>query len=177
MKNIRLVSLALAGCSLLLFASASQAQSTNMYWDTDGTNPGLGVGGPYDWTINNLWNADQTGGGAGISGWTNYDSAYFNGAGDTIVTVSTLVTNNYLYVGNGISQPMTLDLILNTNLFTTNYVFLGASSTNSEAVNVNVSGGHTLDSGFRCQSIVLYRASRMPDDIDHLWLKHSRRPM
>ena len=95
------VLLALAGVLFLWLASAAQAQTTVRYWDTDGTNPGLGVGGPYDWTLDNLWNTDPTGGAAGVTGgWTDGDTPTFNGNGVSTVTISSAINCTNFTIGN-----------------------------------------------------------------------------
>jgi autotransporter-associated beta strand protein len=122
--------------AILLLLSAT-AQATVRYWDTDGVNPGLGIGGPYDWVSDDLWNTDPTGGGAGVTGgWMNGDSAVFNGNGTSIVTVDTPVTCTNFYVGDNIGAGTNVVLDLTTGLVNcVNGIYVGYSG----------SGGATVD--------------------------------
>jgi hypothetical protein len=141
-KHIKQYFIAAAG--LLLFWQAALAQGTTEYWDTDGTNPGLGVGGPFDWIADNLWNTDPAGGGAGTTGgWVNGDNAIFNGNGTSIITANTPVLCTNLYVGNNIGTGTNVVLDLTAGLVNcVNGIYIGYSGTGSATV--NLSGSSTL---------------------------------
>jgi autotransporter-associated beta strand protein len=137
MKNVRHVFMAFI--TVALFLLSSTAQATVRYWDTDGVNPGLGAGGPYDWMAGNLWNTDPTGGGAGvIGGWVNGDNAVFNGTGTSMVTVDTPVTCTNFYVGDGLTGGNDVVLDLSTGLVNcVNGIYVGYSGSGSATVNLS----------------------------------------
>ena len=112
MNKCQSVFLALTGALFLQLDFTAQAQTTR-YWDTDGTNPGLGVGGTYDWVFSNLWNTDPTGGAAGVTGgWTDGDTAIFNGNGISTVTMSTTINTTNFAVGSGAADGTAVTLNL-----------------------------------------------------------------
>jgi hypothetical protein len=137
MKHIKQFSIITAGFFLLWYSSF--AQGTTEYWDTDGTNPGLGVGGPYDWIADDLWNTDPAGGGAGVTGgWVNGDNAVFNGNGISIVTADTPVTCTNLYVGDNIGAGTNVVLDLTAgSVNCIDGIFIGYSGAGSATVNLS----------------------------------------
>lgn len=118
-KIMKSIFLALAGVLYLCLGSSAQAQATVRYWDTDGNNPGLGVGGPYDWILDDLWNTSSTGGAGIIGGWTDGDTPVFNGNGVSTVTISSIIN------------------CTNFNI--------GSSAANGTATTLNLSGSGTLN--------------------------------
>ena len=146
MKITQSVFLALAAVVYLWLGSAAQAQTVR-YWDTDGNNPGLGVGGPYDWTLDNLWNTSASGGAGTINGWTDGDTPVFNGNGVSTVTISSTINCTALNIGNfsGASgAATTLNLsgsgTLNLNGGETGIGFSSTGNTTNTGV-LNMSGG------------------------------------
>ena len=52
--------------------------------------------------MNNSWNTDPSGGAAGVTGgWTDGDTAIFNGNGVSAVTISTTINTTNFFIGNG----------------------------------------------------------------------------
>jgi fibronectin-binding autotransporter adhesin len=141
--------IAIVGIISLWLVPTAQAQPTVRYWDTDGTNPGLGVGGPYDWTLDNLWNTDPAGGSAGVTGgWTDGDTPVFNGNGVSTVTFSSTINCVGFAVGNSAvdGTAATLNLSGSGTLncgggyFGVGFQAADITATNNSAV-LNLTGG------------------------------------
>jgi len=137
----------LAGTAL--FCSTSIVPAASRYWDTDGTTPGLGVGGPNNWSAN-LWNTDPTGGSGGTVGvFNDSDDAVFNGNGESILNVD-VATNviGSVIVGIGTTNEAAAQLTLNSGTFyyTFNMV-IGQSGTNGATSTINVNGGSAMFNG------------------------------
>lgn len=163
----------LAAAMMILITAADHASAaTTLYWDTNGTMAGLGVGGTNNWDTTDIWNSVANGGSSGtLSGWTdNTNIAMFNGNGSSAVTLDKSISASSVQLGNGAATTTvtlsdnsgngtgalnvasalyvgyaggtTATLNINSGAVTANTVEIGRASTQGT---LNVSGGGTLN--------------------------------
>jgi fibronectin-binding autotransporter adhesin len=64
-------------------STAPQAKAANLYWDSNGTTPGVGGTGSWD-TTSDFWSSTAAGTDAAATSFTNADTAFFGGTVGTI---------------------------------------------------------------------------------------------